>query len=532
MTCIRRTTGTAIVALVALSAGAHAATVEISPILRHWDPIPGFPAGHAFNFPGLLPSINGRDEVLFEGQPTGPLYPEIGPRYFLRTAAGYSALIGKGDAAPGTAPGTEFGLLSYSPLSDTGWAAVEADLSDGTRGLFRTGLAGTSLVAQEGQAAPGMGAGAVFTNLYSTRVAGDRLAFGATTTGASGDGIFWQESPTQPVRLLVRKGDAAPGTGLTFGDFQSTDLRLNAGGDVLFSAPLMQGTTNRGTSFWAGTPENLRLIARSGDTVAPGLTMSFGTLSTRAFNDAGQAALRVTLSGSGVTAQNDIALLVGEPGAWNILAREGQTAGGLAPGVTLGSLFFAQALINHDGAGVFEATLSGPGVSTSNDEAIFFGTPGDLHLVAREGDPVAGVPGQTLGNLGFFAMDRHGQIVMRATVGAAQALLLTEAGGGPAHLVSYEGGVMEVGPGEFGRINNSTLSFWTISGGEDGDGRSLSDNGVLVFHAGYRNLATNVNQSGIFLATVPEPAGASVLAVGAGALLMRPRRRGVNALRA
>jgi hypothetical protein len=62
--------------------------------------------------------------------------------------------------------------------------------------------------------------------------------------------------------------------------------------------------------------------------------------------------------------------------------------------VTFGVVGTSSMSCNDAGQVAFISTLGGA-VSTTNDSALWFGTPGNLQLIAREGDPVPGLPGWT-----------------------------------------------------------------------------------------------------------------------------------------
>src|SRR5262249_772424 len=103
----------------------------------------------------------------------------------------------------------------------------------------------------------------------------------------------------------------------------------------------------------------------------------------------------------------------------------------------------------------FFATLTGPGITTSNNQAIYAGVPGSLVKVIRLGDQIDVDPGPG---------------VDLRTVSA----------------IGFRGN----GPG-------------VVSGGQDGRGIELTDNGLICY-----TLAFTDGSSGVFyssLTTIPEP---------------------------
>ena len=92
-------------------------------------------------------------------------------------------------------------------------------------------------------------------------------------------------------------------------------------------------------------------------------------------NDAGQAAFIATLTGVGINSTNDLAMFSGAPGALQLVAREGA----LAPGPNrIYTDFFTVPGLNASGE-VFGDKLD------DNSFPYFIGLPGALGLFAQEG---------------------------------------------------------------------------------------------------------------------------------------------------
>ena len=109
-------------------------------------------------------------------------------------------------------------------------------------------------------------------------------------------------------------------------------------------------------------------------------------------NGEGQLAFSAILAGAGVTAANDTGFWSNGSGSFSLVAREAAQA----PGADTGHLFsaFANPVFNSAGQLAFSATLSGAGVTGSNDNGIWAQSlDGNLRLVAREGSPLAVSPG-------------------------------------------------------------------------------------------------------------------------------------------
>jgi hypothetical protein len=167
------------------------------------------------------------------------------------------------------------------------------------------------------------------------------------------------------------------------------------------------------------------------------------------------------LTGTGVTSANDFGVWVGAPGDVQLLARNGDPAPGTAPGVHFASV---SGQLNGNGLALVHGIIEGPGVGFANEQVLYAGRPGSLFLVARTGQP------------------------------------------------------FDVGDGVMKTIAQNGLLFYG-SGGEDGNYLGFNDSGQLAFLATFTD-----GTQGIFIATVPEPSSKLAVAAG-GALLMGRRRR-------
>ena len=72
-----------------------------------------------------------------------------------------------------------------------------------------------------------------------------------------------------------------------------------------------------------------------------------------------------------------------------LVAREGDPAPGAGDGVVFENLFAPS--INNANEVLFAAVLSGTGVASDNKDGIWTGPPGNLQLLARDGDPAPGL---------------------------------------------------------------------------------------------------------------------------------------------
>lgn len=216
------------------------------------------------------------------------------------------------------------------------------------------------------------------------------VAYNASLNGVplnAGNAIFTQEAtaPGSPV-MIVQKGATAPGGGL-FNTFLGESV--NPAGDILFEASLTGTgvTTNDNEGLYTNFGGTLKLVLRKGDTVdgAQILRIDRHWL----LND-GTVVAQGLLTGQGVTAANDgVVIRVTPAGTASALLREGQTLPQLRDSaISVISAFN----ISATGHYMASATLvSGTGNATaSNNLTVVKGKLGvtGFNLVVRKGDVV------------------------------------------------------------------------------------------------------------------------------------------------
>lgn len=233
--------------------------------------------------------------------------------------------------------------------------------------------------------------------------------------------------------VVATNGDVAPGLGgEVFGGSGTFDSGVLAdNGTVLFRGRLVGGTagaTNDRAYFYGTNRSNLQLALRGGSPeptgTIPGATLNTATLpglsSGFRLSSDGRMLFGVTMSGGGLVSANDTALVLGTPGNFQFLVREGDQAPGTV-GATIttsfGSMSSQQSGINALGQSWFLATLAGGDVSgTTNNSALYLGTPGNLSLVVRKG--ASGPNGEVISGLysGFIGqINASGQFYFDVT---------------------------------------------------------------------------------------------------------------------
>ncbi len=259
-------------------------------------------------------------------------------------------------------------------------------------------------VALSGQSAPGLGAGIVFSAIdlgvgFPFINNAGQVAFTAFVAGpgvaAANDKTIWVGSPGA-LSLVAREGDAAPGLpGLTIADlFDNFSPALNAGGRVAFRAflagPGVTAPTDQ--AMWTGSPGALSLMAREG-AFAPGPWipgfMTFASFDPPLLNNADQVCFFGTTNNT--TDPRDRGIWFGAPGFLTTAVFEQDPAPGTGPDITFLDYVGASVRLNGPGQIAFMATIIGPGVVGTNNQGLWAGTPGSVHLMAREGNSAPGM---------------------------------------------------------------------------------------------------------------------------------------------
>jgi hypothetical protein len=258
--------------------------------------------------------------------------------------------------------------------------------------------------AETGQRPPGTPAGVTYSAIQTPMTDGTgKFLFESELEGASlgsgfeDAGVFLGKRGA--AQLVARVAQVAPGTGgLQWSKLLGVGQIVRPTGRVAFPGELAGADPSKKGGIWAGTVGNLQLVAREGDP-APGTTVNFAAGNRYfqdgvhlAMNDAGTVALRAKLSGTGVTTANDQAIFVGPPGALSLVGRIGSPApdAGGATFAKASTESFTSPSINASGQILFRGHLAGPAVTATNGDAIWFGDPAAPTIAARGGQVVTG----------------------------------------------------------------------------------------------------------------------------------------------
>jgi hypothetical protein len=324
-----------------------------SPVLvaRRGDPIGG--AGHTLADISFNAKINASSHVLFDGKLSGGDVTGTtnDDAFFINTGSGNMFLHREGSVAPGTGGATFSGAPGLSSNSFTTAGLLFASSLSGTPGgtaddqaLFVANTAGVETkLAQEGDAASGLGAGELFGVFNNTSVSltnSGRAFFHNSLTGpsvtTSNDSSYWTIPSGGTAALIAREGDAAPGTaGAIFGAVPTGNRPVNGLDQVILQLALaggdVTGTGNDSALYLWDAASGLTMLSREGDMIMTPMGMrevsnwsvdvsDNGNGSAMSFNDSGYAAIEVSFTTASGGGQAIYRVLVPEPVTGSLLA--------------------------------------------------------------------------------------------------------------------------------------------------------------------------------------------------------------------
>lgn len=323
-----------------------------------------------------------------------------------------------------------FAELVVAPDGSIGFAATLFDTNTNTPnldGAFAGTTAGVSAAVYETGPAPGFAGNTLFR--YEPRLAmragGNLAVMGRVMPDA--EDVVWFGPPGSLIASL-QSGLLAPGilTGATISSFSDGSLRMDATGDIAF-AVVLEGSGVNNDNRWLiyeGPPDNLGILARAGDPV-PGVPGAVYDF----FEDGS-----IRMSGTGarcflartVGGGTDAVLVSCGSGGCFTLAKNGDPVPGI-PGATITGLINGRVDLNSAGSVAFSARMSG--VPGDADTAVFVGGPGGFQVVLREGDPLPnGEPVSDLSGSLWHFNDR-GQFVFELVENDRRAFYATRPNG-------------------------------------------------------------------------------------------------------
>jgi len=440
--------------------------------------------------------------------------------------AGLTMLAREGDEAPGKAPGafTVFRGFLMGQSGHSTFNATQGGSSSSSQGGVWSDLGGgVQLLGHTGDSIPGHGSqrwGSRGTGgIHPRSLAAGLAAINTDLSGVIGQGVtHYLGDGLGNYGATPVEGDAAPG--FATGEKLGAPLypQLNRNGLMAFTARITKtGGVDNPDIVWTGTPATgFGMQLREGGEAPglPGVEIDLFTNPSYTLNDAGRVAAPTVLTGTGVTTDNDRALLVETATGLAIAVREDDTLPDLPATVRLSTFGFPTGgPLNAQDEVAFSATLRG-NVTTGNDSAIFAGAPGSLRLIAREGDPDP--DGGTFRSLRRPSINSQGDVVFETALTPGIFADL----GGRLITVIKPGDQLDAGGGVMKTVNH--LSMLDGRSTENGTGTAFNDARQMAFVATFAD-----NSQGVFVANVPEPSTLvlTLLALLAGGSLLLACRR-------
>jgi hypothetical protein len=355
------------------------ASGDVHMVLRAGDQAPGCPAGV------LLRSSSATSGSA--GLGSTPRISPIGEMLFFQ-----SALYAPGD--PALTPSTADSALFWGPASGLLLLAREGDQV--------TSLPDLPVYGQQNFSSQFTAIGGNGLVLFSTSLV---IGSGVPAVTAANDTVMLTGVPGG-LSVVCREGAVLPGGEIVIpvsGSNMAFINQINEGGMVLHdlrfstAAPSTATTANDSAlAIWVGG--NDLIVAREGQQ-APGLPAGvlFATPSLNwspsvgGFTRSGKTMFSASLDGGGTTTSNDSALYHGGLGGWQLVMRKGDLCPGLANGEQFGVVGGVSMMCDDAGHLSFIASLTGPSVTSANDSSVWVGKPGNLTMLAREGDVAPGL---------------------------------------------------------------------------------------------------------------------------------------------
>ena len=495
-----------------LLAGSVLAQFEYRTLALSGRQAPGAPAGVTFIAGFGAPSISSAGQAVFTGILTGPgVGSDNDWGVYTGTPGAMFEAMREGEAAPGAGGASYFSPFGSPAIGADGRVVFKSLLTGAgvtalnDTGFYTWGAGSNSAVARKGDPAPGAG-GATFGLIDPFMLSnGSRIAFNCLLAGAgvtsNNDGAVFAGTHSA-LSMLAREGDPAPGIGggavyAAVGPPRTSDV-----GSTVFSAFLAGGsvTSADDIALYIVSPGASTFHLRESDPIPgtdPGTLMD--TFLTYGIASNGRVVLYGTLRGPMVSPDNDALYVAIQNGNVSVLLREGDPAPGAGAGVTHTMHI---PYIHHSGHIAFVSNLVGPGVDGSNDTAVYAGSAAPFTLIAREGEPLPGVPGVSIGTLTQGArVNAQGDVAFIANLTGSgvnstndSALLISRAG--TLSVLVREGDIYDVDDTAGADLRTVSSLTFTLTGAADNLRTSLGDQGETVF-----SIIFTDGSMGIFRAT-------------------------------
>ncbi|MDQ7014336.1 MAG: GC-type dockerin domain-anchored protein [Planctomycetota bacterium] len=316
----------------ALGIFAEVSNNTFAPLGRIDDQAEGLPDGDLYDTLNS-PTVAAVGSAFFTGGRPGDGLDSLPKGLWTDRTGSVTLLLTPGDIAPGTQGQLFAHFAPPTPAPAGGYVFRGSSRPDGstdraTPGLWRERNNTFDALALGGQPAPGTAS--TFAEFAAQQAinADARVAFVGTLDVADpeSDSGLWTDRGGSLV-LLVREGDAAPGTDSSTIAAISPHVVLNDAGDIAFRCGLRNADSQTNTAIYLARADgSFQLVALEGDGIADELgDVTIATLGDPQLNNAGEMLFAATLTGADVDRDSNHALLARDTdGIVYSVAREGQ----------------------------------------------------------------------------------------------------------------------------------------------------------------------------------------------------------------
>jgi len=502
------------------------------------------------SFLTAAPTVNSHGEAAFRATLTRPEAEGI---WAERGAAGLRAVALRGQAAPGIAS-RSFESFESVRFNNSGQVAFTATLNAAPSIFNNDGLwlaqpnGSIDFIARSGGRVAGSSKNVVqIEPEYVTLNHQGNISFrGRYTESFTHDARVFSYTGPGTTELVVEAFDAVPNepSPRLFSTVAFDGALIDGAGRTFFKGFI--GTSTGGPTSEMGiyrhNGQSFTTLARDLRPV-PGMTgVDFNGIYPfdMAINSVGQFAFASSLTGSAVTAQNNVGLFRGNPdGSIELLLRRGDQAPGMPAGIQFAEIHSPE--INKHGQLAFLGKIRGPGVTAITDEMVWVQTrTGEFRAVAREGDAAAEAPAQVFFGDRFSQFQVFRQLVINANGQVAFHSLLKGAGlgdtsgnlnadgvwatdvEGSLRSIAIAGQPFQTAEGD-SRVHG-TIIFAGDTGNDEGLLSGLSDAGHVAFQGYFRNDPAIYVSSKVAVA-IPEPTCAALAMLAFGLVFVRKRGR-------
>ena len=510
------TVGAGVVAWLTLT-GIALPQVTFRTVLTREDPAPGVEAGATFERFGD-PRINDAGQILLYG-----ICDRGHCGLWLLGESGALPVAVDGMPAPGTDEEFELDRFDYS-LNRRGDVVVMSGTGDGhPYGIWKGRPGDLSLVALGDTGLPG--AGGRYVDLRETRgpaIAEDgTVTFSGHMTGI-GSGL-WTDRSGQ-LETVALAGDPAPGlpAPIAYDSRGGGHWGANENGETVFAWDVTLQRPHPQRGLWRseapGQAELLAVRYVAGDASAG----QFTGIGVPIINRHGHIAVKCTATGNvdGMWVDRGTGL---EP-----VAVTGQHAPGAGDGVTFDRIHSPDIYMNNRADVVFTADLEGPGVDSTNRQSIWLASEGGLELIVRGGQAAPGLADGTgfvpqLLNRGPWplSLNDRGHMVFHAPVVGEDGDWIDGIWSwldGDLELVILEGQEIEYAAGVSSKVIDINWANYNQFHHSSSVPSALNNMDQVALVVGFWGTER------LIIADLPEPASASLLALGTLFVVCKRRR--------